>query len=287
MAAWNILPRPGGQRDVLGEGITYVPAEDALYWVDIIGQQVNRFALADQSCTEWAMPEMIGWLLERADGGCFIAGLKSGFHALTLEPFALSPIAAPEPHLPHNRLNDACVDPHGRIWAGSMSMDGSRADGALYRLDADLSFRQMDAPYRIANGPAISPDGRCLYHTDSAAGEVFRFALHDDGSLGPRERFITFPPEWGSPDGMTVDAFGGLWIAHWGGGCVSRFTPDGGRERWIDLPASQITKPCFAGTGYDRLFVTSASDGVEEEYAGCVFEVDPGCSGLPPKCFGV
>lgn len=286
MAAWTTVPRPADRRDILGEGITYVPGEDALYWVDIIGRRVSRHALADGAGTEWAMPEMIGWLLERADAPGFIAGLKSGFHSLTLEPFALTPIAEPEPDLPGNRLNDACVDGQGRIWAGSMSMDGSRADGALYRLDRDLSVHRMDAPYRIANGPTISPDGRTLYHTDSTASEVYRFALHADGTLGPRERFITFPPDWGAPDGMTVDAEGGLWIAHWGGGCVSRFTPDGQRERWIDLPASQITKPCFAGRHYDRLFVTSASDGVEEDLAGCVFEVDPGCAGLPPQRFG-
>lgn len=286
MADWTILPRPADRRDILGEGITHVGGEDALYWVDIIGRRVNRFGLADRSCAEWAMPEMIGWLIERADAPGFIAGLKSGFHALTLEPFALTPIAAPEPHLPDNRLNDACADPQGRIWAGTMSMDGSRADGALYRLDADHSLHRMDAPYRIANGPAISPDGRSLYHTDSAAGEVYRFALRADGSLGSRERFITFPPAWGAPDGMTVDSLGGLWIAHWGGGCVSRFTPDGRRERWIDLPASQITRPCFAGRNLDRLFVTSASDGVDEEFAGCVFEVDPGCTGLPSRRFG-
>jgi hypothetical protein len=66
---------------------------------------------------------------------------------------------------------------------------------------------------------------------------------------------------------MTVDAQGGIWIAHWGAGCVSRFDPDGGRERWINLPASQITRPCFAGADYSRLFLTSASDGVEEPLA--------------------
>jgi sugar lactone lactonase YvrE len=284
MADWTVLPRD--QRDLLGEGITYVAREQALYWVDIIGQRVNRHSLATGTSAQWDMPEMIGWLLERADQPGFIAGLQSGFHTLTLEPFALTLIAAHEPDLPGNRMNDACVDAQGRIWAGTMSMDGSRADGALYRFDPDFSCHRMDASYRIANGPTIAPDGGWLYHTDSAAGEVYRFARHDDGTLGPRQAFIAFPSEWGAPDGMTVDAQGGIWIAHWGGSCVSRFTPDGQRERWIDLPASQITKPCFAGENYDRLFITSAADGVDEAYAGAVFEVDPGCTGLPSHRFG-
>jgi len=284
MADWQVL-HPG-QRDRLGEGILWSAREGALYWVDILGQTVHRHTLADGTGQQWAMPEMIGWLLERRDHPGFIAGLKSGFYTLTLDPFALEQIAAPEPHLPENRLNDACVDAEGRIWAGTMSMDGSRADGALYRIDPDLSWHVVDRPYRIANGPAISPDGHWLYHTDSAAGQVYRFARKPDGSLGPREEFIAFLPEWGAPDGMAVDADGGIWIAHWGGGCVSCFTPDGHRDRWINLPASQITKPCFGGPNLDRMFVTSAADGVDEPLAGAVFEIDPGCVGLPPHLFG-
>ncbi|MFM9500894.1 SMP-30/gluconolactonase/LRE family protein, partial [Streptomyces galilaeus] len=77
-------------RDTLGEGITYVARDDALYWVDIIGQRVNRHGLSDGCYRSWAMPEMVGWLIERANGTGFVAGLQSGFHALTLEPFALT-----------------------------------------------------------------------------------------------------------------------------------------------------------------------------------------------------
>jgi sugar lactone lactonase YvrE len=286
MAHWTILPRPDDRRDLLGEGVTYSPRENALYWVDILGQRLNRLALDDRAYAEWAMPDMIGWVIERATAPGFVAGLRSGFHMLTLDPFALVPIGHPEPDLPGNRLNDAVADARGRIWAGTMSMDGSRDHGALYRLDHDLTWHQADAPYRIANGPALSGDGCWMYHADSPRGVIYRFAVDDAGNLGPRTTFIQFAREWGVPDGMTIDAQGGLWVAHWGGGCVSRFTPDGQRERWIDLPASQITRPCFGGANLDRLFVTSAADGVDEPHAGCLFEVDPGVRGLPAHRFG-
>jgi sugar lactone lactonase YvrE len=85
---------------------------------------------------------------------------------------------------------------------------------------------------------------------------------------------------------MTVDADGGLWIAHWGAGRVSRFTPDGRLDRSIPLPASQITSCVFAGENLDRMFVTSASQRLEpgaEPLAGGLFEVDPGCVGLPTQ----
>jgi len=286
MPHWTVLPRPGNRRDLLGEGICYVARENALFWVDILGQRLHRRGLDDDAYAEWDMPDLIGWVIERADAPGFVAGLRSDFHTLTLDPFALEPIGHPEPDLAGNRMNDAVADRHGRIWAGTMSMDGNRDSGALYRLDPDMTWMRADGPYRIANGPAIAPDGRTLYHTDSARGVVYRFAIDEAGQLGPRETFVAFPDAWGSPDGMTTDSEGGVWIAHWGGGCVSRFTPDGQRERWIDLPASQITRPCFGGPQLDRMFVTSAADGVDEAMAGCVFEIDPGARGVPAHRFG-
>jgi sugar lactone lactonase YvrE len=286
MAGWSVLPRPDDRRDRLGEGIIYACRENALYWVDILGQQLNRFGLDDQAASHWAMPDMIGWVIERADAPGFIAGLRSGFHALSLDPFELVAIGDPEPDRPENRLNDALADAQGRIWAGTMRLDGAGAHGAFYRLDRDLSWRLVDAPYGVANGPAISPDGRWMYHADSARGMVYRFFVAADGEIGPRQTFVEFPAGWGSPDGMTTDCEGGVWIAHWGGGCVSRFTPDGQRDRVIVLPASQITRPCFGGPDLDRLFVTSAAEGVDEPLAGCVFEVDPGVRGLPAHRFG-
>ncbi|WP_157218608.1 SMP-30/gluconolactonase/LRE family protein [Flavisphingomonas formosensis] len=283
MSSYRIVER--ARKDRLGEGIIWCLREQRLFWVDILGQRIHRLAIEDGSIDTWDVPEPIGWIFERRDEPGFIAGLKSGFAMIQLDPFALRPLASPEPHLPSNRMNDALVDSSGRIWAGTMSMDGSRADGALYRLDPDLSWHRLDTGYHIANGPAISTDGEWLYHTDSALGRVYRYARREGGALGPRERFIDFAQDWGSPDGMTVDCEGGLWIAHWGGSCVSRFTPDGARERSIALPASQITNCTFAGPGLDRMFVTSASDGVDEEHGGALFEVETGLRGLPPHAF--
>jgi sugar lactone lactonase YvrE len=85
---------------------------------------------------------------------------------------------------------------------------------------------------------------------------------------------------------MTVDEDGCLWIAHWGGARVSRFTPEAKLERSIALPASQITSCTFAGHDLDRMFVTSAAEGrSDERLGGALFEVYPGVRGLPPGRF--
>jgi sugar lactone lactonase YvrE len=232
------------------------------------------------------MPEPIGWVIEREAAPGFIAGLGSGFVELALDPVRIALIAAPEPDRPGNRMNDAKADSAGRIWAGTMPFEGDRPTGALYRLGTDRTVVRMDDGYRIANGPAIPPDGSALYHGDSGLGRIYRFPLSPEGSLGARETFVAFEPGWGAPDGMTFDRDGGLWVACWGASALIRFAPDGRLDQRIELPASQITSCAFAGEGLDRLFVTSASEGVHEAVGGALFEVESGRRGFLPHRYG-
>jgi len=272
--------------DRLGEGPLWHAPDDALYWTDILDRRLNRLTLATGNVDSWALPEMTGWIVARADAPGFLIGAESGIKALTLDPFAVTPFADLPGHPPGNRMNDAKADRHGRLWAGSMPITCDRPTGAFHRVDPDGTVTVVDAPYIIANGPAISPDGHHLFHTDTGRREVYRFRLHDDGRIDDKQVWLRFDPAWGSPDGMTFDAEGGLWIAHWGGSRVSRFDPDATVERAIRLPASQITCMAFAGEGLDRLFVTSAGDGVDEPHGGALFEVDAGVRGLAPYRFG-
>lgn len=285
MAGVRVVER-GGVVDALGEGLLWSAREDAVYWTDILAPALNRLTMATGEVRRWDMPEMIGWVIERREGAGFIAGFKSGFAELTLDPVMITPILDPEPHLPQNRLNDAKADGWGRIWAGTMPVAIDEPSGGLHMLDADRIVTQVDSGYTVANGPAISPDGRWLYHTDTIAATIYRFALSEKG-VADREVFIRFDEAWGNPDGMTVDMDGGLWVACWGGSSVRRFTPEGALDRSITLPASQITNICFAGTALDRMFVTSAAVGLTDEpLAGALFEVEGhGARGLLPGQF--
>ncbi|MES1201778.1 MAG: SMP-30/gluconolactonase/LRE family protein [Pseudomonadota bacterium] len=271
---------------ILGEGPVWIARENAVYFVDIKKPALHRYALADGATTTWDMPEPIGWVIPRANKPGFIAGLKSGFYELTLDPFELQHIGAPEANLPDNRRNDAKVDKWGRIWAGSMDDNEKQVSGTLFRLDTDLTWTAMDEGYKVCNGPTFNLAHDVIYHTDSGAKTVYAFDLAADGNISNKRVFVKFEPEWGSPDGMTTDSDGGVWIAHWGGSRVSRFTPDGKLDRAIALPASRITSVVFAGEKLDRMFATSASIGVTEELAGGLFELDPGVTGAPQHAFG-
>jgi sugar lactone lactonase YvrE len=284
---WRVIARE--ERDALGEGPLWSARHNAIFWVDIISQALFRYSLTDSTVRRWSLAEKIGWVIERREQPGFIAGLQSGFYELDLEPFALRPIADPEPALPGNRLNDAKADQQGRIWAGTMDAAIRETTGSLYRMDADFSVRRVDTGYKITNGPAFSPRQDFMYHTDTGLGVVYRFDVSPEGEIGKRREWLKFTQDMGWPDGMTVDAEGFVWIAHWGGSRVSRFSPDAVLDRVIRMPAPQITSCVFAGANLDRMFVTSAADGLDknkEPLAGSLFEVDTGgVHGLPPGLF--
>jgi len=283
MAQWQLIKRE--IRDTLGEGTLWSARDNAVYWTDILAPALNRLSLTDGNISRWAMPEPIGWVAERQGGG-FVAGLQSGFARLALDPLTIEPIGDPEPHLPGNRMNDGKADAEGRIWCGTMDMAEEADAGALYRLDPDGRWLQTDGGYRVPNGPAFSPCGRWLYHSDTARRTVYRFVRAEGGGLADRQVFIRFDEEDGYPDGMTADAEGHLWIAHWGGARISRFTPEGKLDRAIPLPARQVTNICFAGAALDRMFVSSAAvDLPESDYDGALFEVEAGVKGMPTPLF--
>ena len=284
MAQVNAISRKS--TDMLGEGPIWSASRNAVFWVDIFGQQVHRLGLASGSLTSWLIPERIGWIIERETGDDFVAGLKSGFVHLRLDPFSIRPIGNPEPDRPQNRLNDAKTDAAGRIWCGSKDDSEQSASGALYRLDPDFTWSRHDDGYGVTNGPAFSPDGKTMYHTDSPLRTVYAFDIDEQGQLSHKREFLKFEREWGCPDGMATDAEGGVWVAHWGGARISRFHPDGRLDRSIPIPATNVTSVVFAGPELDRMFVTSAAFGCEDEpLAGALFEVAADVCGHPVRPF--
>jgi sugar lactone lactonase YvrE len=284
LGGYRVIER--ATRDLLGEGPVWSVRRGVLFWVDILAPALRSLDLDSGVVSTWDMPEKIGWAIECANHDGFIIGLKSGFARLDIETMQIQRIGHPEPDRPHNRLNDAKVDRAGRIWAGTMDDREVEVLGALYRLDPGLTWSRHDEGYGVTNGPTFSPDGTTVYHTDSLQRTVFAFDLTDEGALTNKRLLLRFEDTWGYPDGMCTDADGGIWIAHWGGGRVSRFTADGRLDRSIALPASQITSCAFGGAGLDRMFVTSAAVRMENEpLAGALFEVESGTRGFAPALF--
>jgi sugar lactone lactonase YvrE len=161
------------------------------------------------------------------------------------------------------RMNDGAVDAAGRMWLATMHRDGVEDWGGLCRVDADGATRWVDEGYRIANGPALAPDGRSLYVADSPRRVIYRLNLDTAGRCASREVFARFDVRDGFPDGLTLAADGCLWVAHYDGGCVTRFSQDGRRVASIRLPVSKVTACAFGGEGLTTLFITSARQGLD------------------------
>ncbi|QWC58433.1 SMP-30/gluconolactonase/LRE family protein [Erythrobacter sp. 3-20A1M] len=284
MDDYSVVPR--ARVDQLGEGPMWSARDGLLYWVDILGAHLHALEPDTNVVRSHAMPDMVCWAVERRDHADLLVGLRKSIARFDPQTSRTELVCPVEPDRPHNRLNDAKVDAEGNLWFGSKDDRDLEASGALYRMTEDGSVAMVDDGYKVTNGPAFSPDGRWLYHNDSGRGVVYRFERLEDEGIGEREEWIRFATEDGYPDGMTVDCEGGLWIAHWAGGRVSRFDPAGKLMRSVQLPASNITSCAFAGPNLDRMFVTSAefgSPGSPDD--GALFEIEPGVRGLPTPAY--
>jgi D-xylonolactonase len=271
-------------RATLGEGALWDAGQNRIWFVDIKGRRIHRCAVDGSDQRTWQAPQQVGFIVPIAGGG-FACGLEDGLYRFDQVGGGFSPLRQVEADSPGNRFNDGHVDAAGRLWFGSMDNGEASATGALYRFDG-ATVRQADSGYVITNGPAISPDGRTLYHTDTLAKVVYAFDLAADGSIDRKRVFVTLAGA-GHPDGMAVDAEGYLWVASFGGWRIDRINPDGRLAGEVRFPCSNITKLAFGGADLRTAYVTSARKGLSEAQlagqplAGGLFTFRVQAPGLP------
>lgn len=254
----------------LGEGPHYDERTDRAMWVDILGGKVLWCALDSGQRGELPVDGHPGAAVPRRDGGLVLC-LPDGPALLDpdgtlrlLGTYAQADAAAGRPapaDAPAIRSNDAKADPYGRLWLGTMAYDETPGAAALYRLDpgATAPVRVLDG-VTVSNGPGWSPDGLTMYYIDSPTRRVDAFGYDPaTGALGERRTFVEFPDDWGFPDGMCVDAAGGVWVACWDGAAVRRFTPDGALDRALEVPTPRVTSCAFIGERFDQLLITTAA----------------------------
>jgi sugar lactone lactonase YvrE len=282
----------------LGEGPCWSAAEGALYWTDVPAKTIHRWHPATGAHRTWAMPEMVTAIALRKKGGLLIAS-HTGLDFFDPETGERRRFAAPEAAKPKNRSNDGKCDRQGRFWYGTMQNNFAEdmselpitgASGALYRIDADCSVREMDGPFTICNTFAWSPDDRTLYFADTPVG-IYAYDFDPLGGTISNRRMFAPTDGNGYPDGSAIDAEGFLWNARWDGGCVIRWAPDGRIERIVRLPCDRVTSCCFGGPSLDVLYVTTVRYGLDaaqlaaQPLAGGIFAIDAGVRGLPDGLF--
>jgi len=278
---------------ILGEGAIWSVPEQILYWVDIEGKRVHVFDPAIGSNRTFDIGQPVGTVVPRASGGVTLA-IHHGFAHLDLATGTLEFIVDPEPDSP-NRFNDGKCDPSGRFWAGTMPYDpGAPPDGAaLWCLHPNGTVERKVTGVRCSNGIAWSLDATTMYYIDTPTSEVRAYDFDSaTGAISNPRVAISVPRSDGWPDGMTIDAEGMLWVAHWDGWQVVRWNPiTGEKMAKIHVPAARVTSCAFGGPDLLDLYITTARSGLAEEqlakqpHAGGIFGVRPGARGVPSFAF--
>ncbi|MFA9430701.1 SMP-30/gluconolactonase/LRE family protein [Egicoccus sp. AB-alg2] len=271
----------------LGEGLWWDAPRERLLFVDLErGRVLAHRPGTGHSDVLLDHDDVVTAVLPDRDGR-LVLGLRDGLgvwdESAGDAPRLVVPLQADDARL---RVNDATVTPDGAVLAGTMHLDDERAGARLHRVDG-RGTRVLRDGLTISNGLGFSPDRTILYHADTPTGRVDALTLGRDGEVASVARFVRIPDDAGMPDGLCVDAEGGVWIALYGGGAVRRYLPDGALDTVVEVPASHTTSCAFGDRDLDTLFVTTGGageEGGEGADTGGLFAVAPGVRGLsvPP-----
>ena len=267
---------------LLGEGPIWLAETRTLWFVDIKRGQLHALMPQGGGRETFDVGGSPSFIVPLNDGALLVG---NGGKLQRLERGVVVKTVAEIDMPAHNRTNDATVGPDGVLWFGTMDDRERAPTGRVYRFDG--AVREAGGACTITNGPAISPDGRWLYHVDTLAGLIWRFDISGGAAeLRDGTVFVTIDPADGHPDGVTIDSEGCLWVGLWGGWCVRRYSVAGALLESVAVPCANVTKVAFGGDDLRTGYVTTARVGLSEEAlagqpdAGGLFAFDAPAAGL-------
>jgi len=271
----------------LGESPVWDERANRLWWVDIDGRAIHRASGDGEGHESWVFEKRPTALGLTGDPGTLAIAFEDGVYLWSVgeAPVLLALI---EPDEPRTRCNDGKVGPDGAFWIGTMNeaQDGE-AIARLWRVRPDGVAQCMVEGLRTSNGLAWTADGRTMFHSDSRAQFIDRFAFEPaTGELSQRTRVVEPTEEAGRPDGGTCDAQGRYWSAGVSAGCLNCYAADGALLVRIPLPVDGPTCPCFGGEDFAAMFVTSLKRPESPGEAGGVHVLEPGVRGFASFRFG-
>jgi sugar lactone lactonase YvrE len=271
-----------------GEGPVWDADAGVLRWVDMLAGDLLTMA-PDGEIGRLHVGSIAAAMRPRAAGGGLVVATERGFALLDPDGEVETEVEAFTD--PAVRMNDGGVDRQGRFLCGSMHFGQTDPRGALYRLDADYQVSPVLTGVTISNGIAWSPDGERMYYIDSVTRQVDVFDYDTAAGL-PYERrphvLVDVEHEASVPDGMALDAEGGVWVAVYGEHAVRRYDQDGNLDMVVELPVDHVTACTFGGEDLAELFITTSRQELPADAdtaAGAVFHARPGVRGVPTGTF--
>jgi sugar lactone lactonase YvrE len=266
------------------EGPVWSPRWGGLRWVDMLAGDVLSLG-ADGTVQRRHVSFVVAALRPRVGGGAVI-GVERGF-ALEAPDGTITHLD-PVWEDPTLRMNEGACDPEGRFYCGSMAYDKRPGAGALHRLDPDGSVRLVLTGVTISNGLDWSPDGSLAFYNDTDTYRIDVFDHSPESGLTRRRTFAELASDEGRPDGLTVDAEGGVWVALNGTGTVRRYRADGVIDEVVEVPVAKVTACTLGGARLDELFITTSREGLQpgdDPLAGSLFSVRVGVGGQRTREF--
>lgn len=255
---------------IVGEGPTWDEKTKTMYFVDIIGSCYYTMDYLSGKTDKTPLPQQIGCMALCEDGD-LILSMQDGVYFRS--PDGSLTLAHESMPIKGRRFNDGKVGPDGCYYVGTTD---DNHKGAFYRLSGGALTELFDN-CGCSNGLDWTSDTKKMYYCDSREQkiEVFDFST-EDHNLSGRRTITDIPLEWGSGDGMTIDANGNLWTALWGGwGVINIDSSTGKVIKKIDIPVEKVSSCCFGGDDMKDLIITTASlntDLSEQPKAGYVFK---------------
>lgn len=266
-----------------GEGPVWLEETGTVCLVDMLAGDV--LILRADGPERRHVSDVVAAIRPRTGGGAVIA-TERGFAFTDADFRAVTPLADAFAN-PGVRMNDGGCDTKGRFYCGTMAYDATPGAAVMYRLNSDLSQEVVLTGLTVSNGIAWTPDGSAAYYVDTATQRIDVFELDESGALHARRPVVEIDPALGSPDGLTLDADGGIWVAMWDGGAVHGYSPDGSLQHVIELPARRPTACAFGGPTLSDLYITTSRFQLDNptDSDGAIFIAQPGVHGSSPLPF--
>jgi sugar lactone lactonase YvrE len=273
-------------KSILGEGPVYDKDLNRLYWVDIEGKKIIVNDLNTGTETFYDMPDLVSSLCV-IDNKRVIATIRHAFYIVDLSKNSLQKVAEVETEIESNRFNDGKCDKLGRYWAGTMNMTERKPTGNFYKLEGNKIVKVLEG-LTISNGLGWDIEDKVMYLIDTPTRKVFMFDFDlQRGEIYNKKIAVDFGNEPGNPDGMAVDEEGFIWVAHWGGGKVSRWNPRNGKKVFeIKVPATYVTSVTFGTPEMNYVFISTAGKS-QDPLAGKLFTTRVDVRGLPNYRFKI
>lgn len=253
--------------DDIGEAATWLSASQTFLWVDINSCLLHEYIPSEAKHYDHHLPDMASTIIPTNNKEEVILALKGNLVLYNLKTRYLKYLLELEKDQPELRPNDGKASPDGRIWLGIMHLTNHQSTGGLYRINSDLSIKKILDHQCIPNGIVWNKAGTLMYYVDSGRNCIEEYKYDSkDGEIKFVRVAIKVPPQYGTPDGMTIDNDDLLWVAHWGGFGVYIWNPETGElVDKIDVPVPNVSSCTFCGKELKQLYITTARAGLSVE----------------------